>query len=136
MIDDKLIEIINNLKNKRLSDIEITDILLQNNYVVDEIKENIKHYNQTHGILEPNYIEKYEQIYGEKMVNEKKPVSEDKIIDKKIKVKEQKKEETKVKRETIPKEHKKINLSDVISLLAILILLAFIILMAIRYNLI
>jgi hypothetical protein len=136
MIDDKLIEIINNLKNKRLSDIEITDILLQNNYVLDEIKENITHYNQTHGILEPNYVEKYEQIYGQKMTYKKKPSNNAKVIDKNIRTKKTKKETPIIKKEISLKPHRKIKISDLISLLAVLILLAFIVLMAIRYNLI
>ncbi len=62
MIDEKIIEIINNLKNKRLTDVEITDILLENNYKIDEIKENLHEYNRKHGLVDEDYLEEYYKL--------------------------------------------------------------------------
>ncbi len=85
MIDEKLIEVINGLKNKRLSDTEITEVLLENDYTIQEIKSNLHHYNQTHGYIDKDYIKEYEQITGKHFVENKKEekTDENKKISKK-----------------------------------------------------
>jgi len=109
MIDEKLVDIINNLKNRRLSDVEITDILLQNNYAKDEIKENIDHYNKIHGILSTSYLEEYKKIQGFKK------------RDKDVKKKEVKKD-VKVPKEKVIKSPKKINYSTIFLILGLIII--------------
>lgn len=144
MINERLIEHINELKNKRISDVEITDILLLNNYTAEEIKENINHYNNTHGFSSNNYIEEYEKIQGKKFSEievketEKKPVVTDsKNYDQKVK--EIKKEEPLIKNEKISSvvsEKQKMSKGDLISIIAIIFLLAFIIYVIISYDVI
>jgi hypothetical protein len=86
MIDEKLIEVINGLKNKRLSDTEITEILLENEYTIEDVKENLHHYNQTHGYLDKNYIKEYEKITGKPLVEDKKEIESEKKIDNNTKI--------------------------------------------------
>ncbi len=145
MINEKLIEIINDLKNKRLSDIEIIDILLLNNYNIEEIKENITHYNEIHGYNSLNYIDKYEKIQGKKFFdnNERLEETNEEPSVKKEVVKENKKEEIKepvkeIKKEVlkVEKVKKKMKIGDFIGLIAIVILLAFIIYVILNYDVI
>ncbi|MDD4049970.1 MAG: hypothetical protein PHX47_03095 [Candidatus ainarchaeum sp.] len=145
MINEKLIEIINDLKNKRLSDIEIIDILLLNNYNIEEIKENLTHYNEIHGYSSFNYIDKYEKIQGKKFFdnNERLEETKQETPTKKEVVKENKKEEIKepvkeIKKEVlkVEKAKKKMKIGDFIGLIAIVILLAFIIYVILNYDVI
>jgi hypothetical protein len=143
MINEKLIEIINDLKTKKISDIEITDILLLNNYNIDEIKENLKNYNDTHGYNNYNYIDKYEKIQGKKFFdNTQKP---EEIKDKNVKEKPVKnnkiKEPKKEKKEPIKinvtgKPKKKVKIADFIGLLLIIMLVAFIVYVFLNYDVI
>ena len=145
MINEKLIEIINDLKNKKISDIEITDILLLNNYNIDEIKENLKHYNEIHGYNEYSYIDKYEKIQGkkffdntqrpEKMKEEKEPVEKKNVKIKEPKMIKEKKKEI-FKMTTSGKPKKKMKISDFIGLLLIVILAAFILYVFLNYDVI
>ncbi len=144
MINERLIEHINELKNKRISDVEITDILLLNNYTAEEIKENLNHYNNIHGFSSNNYIEQYEKIQGKKFSEaevetfKKKIVSDKKNYDQKIK--DIKREEPAVKVEKkeplVTSEKKKMSKGDLISIVAIIVLLAFIIYVIISYDVI
>lgn len=62
MIDEKLIEIISNLKYKNLSDTEIIDVLLENNYTIKEINYNLDEYNKKHGLITKDYFKEYKEI--------------------------------------------------------------------------
>jgi hypothetical protein len=142
MINERLIEHINELKNKRISDVEITDILLLNNYTAEEIKENLNHYNNIHGFSSNNYIEEYEKIQGKKFSEvedfKEKVVSDKKNYDQKVK--DIKREEPAVKVEKkeplVTSEKKKMSKGDLISIVAIIVLLAFIIYVIISYDVI
>lgn len=144
MINERLIEHINELKNKRISDIEITDILLLNNYTAEEIKENLTHYNDIHGFVNENYIEKYEKIQGKKFseveietTEKKNVINNTKNYDQKVKDIKQEKPVVKEEKTTInTTEKKKISKGDLISIVAIIILLAFIIYVIISYDVI
>lgn len=152
MVNSKLIEIINNLKNKRMSDVEIKDILLGYNYTEQEIDENIGYYNKTHGINTKSYLEKYYELNPELEKEEEKGNKEKakkSKISKKSKRKEKhssqennkkekennKQEKTKEKKER-EKTSKKNSIIIFIGIVIIIALLAVITYLLFKYNLI
>lgn len=62
MVDEKIIQIISNLKHKGLTDVEITDTLLEYNFNIKEIKENLDEYNKKHGNKTKDYLEEYKSL--------------------------------------------------------------------------